>query len=90
MLAICVGWPGGRKCCGYADSAHCSSISTCNQIEVKLILRAGTGYRVFWGDQSRDPLLACAQVLTPRVAFVRVPQPVGNVEFVRITPTPPR
>ena len=64
--------------------------ATCNQIEVKLILRAGTGYRVFWGDQSRDPLLACAQVLTPRVAFVRVPQPVGNVEFVRITPTPPR
>ncbi|HEY0885565.1 MAG TPA: hypothetical protein VGE20_09810 [Ramlibacter sp.] len=62
--------------------------ATCNQIEVKLILRAGTDYRVFWGDEPHDPLTVCPQVLAPRVAFVLVPQPVGNVEFVRITPTP--
>lgn len=62
--------------------------ATCNQIEVKLILRAGADYRVFWGDQPHDPSVACPQVLAPRVAFVLVPQPVGNVEFVRITPTP--
>lgn len=64
--------------------------ATCNQIEVKLILRQGADYRVFWGDQPRDPFLGCAAVLTPRLAFVLVPQPVGNVEFVRITPTPAR
>lgn len=62
--------------------------ATCNDIEVKLILRAGTDYRVFWGDQPRNPLVVCAQFISPRVAFVLVPQPVGNVEFVRITPTP--
>lgn len=62
--------------------------ATCNPIEVKLILRLGADYRVFWGDVVRDPLLACAAVLSPRLAFVLVPQPVGNVEFVRITPTP--
>lgn len=62
--------------------------ATCNQIEVKLILRAGTDYRVFWGDEPRDPSLGCAAVLSPRLAFVLVSQPVGNVEFVRITPTP--
>lgn len=62
--------------------------ATCNQIEVKLILRVGTDYRVFWGDVARDPLLACPAVLSPRLAFVLVEQPVGNVEFVRITPTP--
>lgn len=64
--------------------------ATCNQIDVKLILRAGADYRVFWGDQPRDPSLLCPQVLSPRVAFVLVPQPVGRVEFVRITPTPAR
>lgn len=62
--------------------------ATCNQIQVKLILRAGTDYRVFWGDEPHDPLTVCPQVLAPRVAFVLVPQPVGNVEFVRIKPTP--
>ena len=62
--------------------------ATCNQMEVKLILRVGSDYRVFWGDQPRDPFLGCAAVVTPRLAFVLVPQPVGNVEFVRITPTP--
>lgn len=62
--------------------------ATCNQIEVKLILRAGTDYRVFWGDQPRDPSLGCTAALSPRLAFVVVPHPVGNVEFVRITPTP--
>ncbi|NKE65566.1 hypothetical protein RAMLITH_07000 [Ramlibacter sp. RBP-2] len=62
--------------------------ATCSQIEVKLILRVGTDYRVFWGDVARDPLLACPAVLSPRLAFVLMEQPVGNVEFVRITPTP--
>lgn len=62
--------------------------ATCSGIEVKLILRLGTDYRVFWGDQPHDPFTICPQVMTPRLAFVLVPQPVGNVEFVRITPTP--
>lgn len=60
------------------------SNTACGGIEPKLILRQGSDYRVLWGTSWTSPFEACLQMISPRIAFVLVPQPVGNVEFVEV------
>ncbi|HXD41744.1 MAG TPA: hypothetical protein VN649_14360, partial [Ramlibacter sp.] len=48
------------------------------------ILRQGGDLRVLWGSAWTPPMTACPAIISPRVAFVSVAQPVTNVQFVQL------